>query len=159
MRKIISVTLAILMALSSLMLSSCETKESGKSETFSIKISCETVLENKDKLPEEKRELVPENGIFYENDHLEFSQGQTLYQVLKTLMQKEKIHIDFNTSNSFGSVYVRGIGNIYELDCGNLSGWFMKINGEFPNEDCGSYKVKQGDIVEFLYTCNMGEDL
>ena len=34
-----------------------------------------------------------------------------------------------------------------------------KVNGSFPNYGCSSYKLKAGDIVEWVYTCDLGKDV
>ena len=34
-----------------------------------------------------------------------------------------------------------------------------KVNGDFPNYGCSSYKVKNGDTIKWLYTCDMGTDI
>ena len=54
----------------------------------------------------------------------------------------------------YNSVYIKGIANLYEFDCGELSGWFYKVNGEKPNFGCSQYKLKDDDKVEWVYTCN-----
>ena len=33
------------------------------------------------------------------------------------------------------------------------------VNGWFPNYGCSRYQVKDGDVVEWRYTCDLGEDL
>ncbi len=55
--------------------------------------------------------------------------------------------------------YVSGIGNLYEKDCGSMSGWLYAVNGHAPNVGCGSYALNNGDSVLFIYTCNMGKDV
>ena len=35
----------------------------------------------------------------------------------------------------------------------------FKVNGVFPNVGCSSYAVKNGDKIEWLYTCDLGEDI
>lgn len=55
--------------------------------------------------------------------------------------------------------YVAGIGNLYEKDCGSMSGWLYAVNGHAPNVGCGSYALNNGDSVRFIYTCNMGKDV
>ncbi|MFR4318181.1 MAG: DUF4430 domain-containing protein [Eubacterium sp.] len=57
------------------------------------------------------------------------------------------------------TAYVEGINNIYEFSCGKLSGWMYEVNGEYPNVGCSDYKVKDKDVIEWHYTCNLGEDL
>ena len=59
----------------------------------------------------------------------------------------------------YSSVYVEGISNIYEFDCGELSGWMYKVNGWFPNYGCSRYQLKPGDRVEWVYTCDLGDDV
>lgn len=55
--------------------------------------------------------------------------------------------------------YIAGIGNLYEKDCGSMSGWLYAVNGHAPNVGCGSYSLNNGDSVLFIYTCNMGKDV
>lgn len=33
------------------------------------------------------------------------------------------------------------------------------VNGWFPNYGCSRYQLKNGDVVEWCYTCDLGEDL
>jgi len=56
-------------------------------------------------------------------------------------------------------VYISGINHIYEFDYGELSGWMYRVNGGTPSVGCGSYILSDGDKIEWLYTCELGEDL
>ncbi len=56
-------------------------------------------------------------------------------------------------------VYVQGIGGVREFDCGALSGWLFRINGEIRSTDSGSVVLQDGDVLEFLYTCELGADI
>ena len=58
-----------------------------------------------------------------------------------------------------GMVYVSGIGYLYEFDYGDLSGWMYRVNGETPSVGCAEYALSDGDQVEWLYTCDLGNDL
>ena len=62
-------------------------------------------------------------------------------------------------SANYGSVYVQGINNLYEFSCGELSGWMYRVNGVFPNYGCSKYVLKDGDVVEWVYTCDLGRDV
>lgn len=42
---------------------------------------------------------------------------------------------------------------------GSLSGWMYNVNGWYPNYGCSRYQVKDGDVVEWRYTCDLGYDL
>ena len=61
--------------------------------------------------------------------------------------------------NSYGSVYIRGINYLYEFSCGPLSGWRYRVDGEYPNFGCSKYELKDGQNIEWIYTCDLGEDV
>ena len=46
-----------------------------------------------------------------------------------------------------------------EYDMGDLSGWMYSVNDSFPNYGCSQYTVQNGDVIRWLYTCDMGEDI
>ena len=66
---------------------------------------------------------------------------------------------DFTSVPVTGGAYIRGINNLYEYDCGSVSGWMYKVNGDFPNVGCSDYKLSEGDSIEFLYSCDLGADI
>ena len=55
--------------------------------------------------------------------------------------------------------YVSGIGNLYEFDFGGLSGWVYSVNGRMPSVSCGEYVLSDGDKIEWMYTCDLGNDV
>ena len=61
--------------------------------------------------------------------------------------------------NSFGTVYIRGIHYLYEFSCGPLSGWMYLVNGKTTNLGCSNYPLKDGDYVEWVYTCDLGKHI
>lgn len=124
-----------------------------------VSISCATVLNNMDKLKEEKKDIVPPGGIILSGFQVELQEGDTAYEVLKRACQENRIHMDADFTPAYGTAYIKGIGNIYEKDCGSLSGWTYCVNGQFPSVGSSSFQVKEGDVVEFLYTCDMGADV
>ncbi len=125
----------------------------------SLAVKCDTILNNMEKLAPEKVHLLPENGIVLPESELEFSEGDTVFDVLERELKKQKIHFEFSKVSMYDSSYIEGIGNLYEFDCGNLSGWIYRVNGKTPSVGCSQYQLKNGDKIEFLYTCNMGRDL
>jgi hypothetical protein len=88
-----------------------------------------------------------------------FYEGETVFDVLQREMINEKIHFEFSNNPVYNAAYVEGIGNLYEFDCGSLSGWTYSVNGWFPNYGCSRYLVSEGDRIEWLYTCDLGEDV
>lgn len=124
-----------------------------------ISVSCSVLLNNIDLLPEEKRELVPESGWLLAPIKLTFSEGESVFDVLKRTLKEQSIHMEFVDTPAYHSAYIEGIGNLYEFDAGALSGWMYRVNGAFPNVGCSRYTLKNGDSVEWLYTCDLGADI
>lgn len=90
--------------------------------------------------------------VFTINQTIEIEKDQSVYDVLKSLATMKKI--DINT-NGFGpAIYVRGINGLNEFDRGSQSGWKYKVNGTFPSASAGTYKVNNGDKVEWIYIIN-----
>jgi hypothetical protein len=69
------------------------------------------------------------------------------------------IHMEFSETPLYNSVSVKGINNLYGGDGGNLSGWLYRVNGWFPNYGCSRFYLADGDVVEWLYTMDLGFDL
>ena len=89
--------------------------------TFSI--SCAAILDNMKDLDPEKRELVPEDGWILKPVEVTFREGQSAFDVLQQVCRDRKIHMEFTNTPVYNSAYIEGIGNLYEFDCGELSGW------------------------------------
>ena len=127
--------------------------------TCTVSISCATILENLDRLDEEKADLVPADGILLAPAAVEFAEGESVFDVLKRVCRENKIHMEFSETPVYQSAYIEGIGNLYEFDCGEGSGWMYRVNGEFPNVGCSRYALTNGDTVEWVYTCDFGADV
>lgn len=124
-----------------------------------VSVSCDTILDNIDWLDKEKIELVPEDGVIFPVTEVKFYEGESVFNVLQREMKKAKIHMEFVNTPMYNSVYIEGINNLYEFDCGELSGWMYKVNGWFPNYGASRYQLKDGDIIEWVYTCDLGVDV
>ena len=125
--------------------------------TFSI--SCSTVLGNMDRLDKSKKEIIPEDGWILKPVTVTFNEGESVFDVLKQVCKDNKIQLEFSMTPIYNSAYIEGINNLYEFDCGSLSGWMYKVNDWFPNYGCSRYEVNNGDVIEWHYTCNLGEDI
>ena len=112
-----------------------------------------------DLLKPAKTSFVPSNGIILQTRTVTFTEGESVFGVLKRVTQTEKVPLEFTNVPVYNSAYIEGIGNLYEFDCGPLSGWMYKVNGVFPNYSSSRYTLKQGDVVEWLYTCDLGRDI
>ena len=125
----------------------------------SLSVRCDTILDNMDWLDPEKVELVPEDGVIFPSTQVTFYEGESVFNVLQREMKKAKIHMEFSDTPMYNSAYIEGINNLYEFDCGELSGWMYKVNGWFPNYGCSRYQLQDGDVVEWVYTCTLGKDV
>ncbi|TVY07609.1 DUF4430 domain-containing protein [Paenibacillus cremeus] len=96
-------------------------------------------------------------GTILKPTEVEVSEGDTVLDVLKRGTRSLKIHMEFRGTGS--AAYVEGIDNLYEFDQGPKSGWMYRVNGEYPGKGAGSYPVKAGDKVEWLYTLDLGKDI
>ena len=137
-----------------------EDVEIGDAEyTCTLSISCATILDNMELCNKEKRELVPEDGWILEPMTVTFYEGESVFNVLQRTCKQQKIHMEFSNTPIYNSAYIEGIHNLYEFDVGNLSGWMYKVNGWFPNYGCSRYQLKDGDVIEWVYTCDLGYDV
>lgn len=125
----------------------------------SISIKCDNVLEHMDLLKDNKKEVIPADGVIMANKIVEFHEGETVFNVLQRETKKSKIHMEFTKAPIYNSAYIEGIANLYEFDCGNLSGWMYRVNGQAPRYGSSLYTLKDGDIIEWQYTCDLGRDV
>lgn len=137
-----------------------ESSETDPVEKYvTISISCNTILNNLDKVSEEKIAIIPQNGIILAETQVEIEEGDTVFDVLLKITRNQRIHMDFVESPGYNSAYIKGINNIYEFDAGDLSGWKYSVNGVYPNVGCSDYVLKEGDSIQWKYTCDLGRDL
>ncbi|MDC2864122.1 DUF4430 domain-containing protein [Bacillus sp. BP-3] len=81
---------------------------------------------------------------------VELQDGDTVFKVLGRTLKKKGVQMEYTGSGS--GVYVQGINNLYEKSKGAGSGWMYRVNGVAVNKGAGSYKVKQGDKIEWFYS-------
>ena len=125
-----------------------------------IEIRCDTILENMDALTAGKSGYVPANGVILAPSKVSFHDGDTAFDVLKKACELAGIQLEYAWTPLYNSYYIEGINNLYEFDCGEQSGWMYKVNGWFPNYGCSSYKLEDGDVMVWCFTCKgLGADV
>lgn len=136
---------------------------SSDSKTVTLLVECSTVFDNPDSLDESLKlsDTIPKDGIILPQTEYVLRNGDTVFDVLNRALQYNKIHFDYggNADSELQPVYIKGIANIYEYDCGDLSGWMYSVNGKFPQSSCSDYELSDGDVIEWHYTCSLGRDL
>lgn len=134
--------------------------DTSDSKTCNITILCDTILNNMDNLTAGKEAYVPSNGVILDTSTVEFTEGETVFDVLKRVCEYTGIQLEYSWTPMYDSYYIEGINNLYEFDCGNESGWMYKVNGWFPNYGCSKYMLEDGDTIVWCYTCNgLGADV
>ena len=127
--------------------------------TCTLSVQCSMILDNISNLNPDKTELVPEDGVIFPPTVVTFYEGESVFNVLQREMKRALIHLEFVNTPIYNSAYIEGINNLYEFDCGSLSGWMYSVNGWFPNYGCSRYSIQSGDVIEWIYTCDLGREI
>lgn len=124
----------------------------GKSGSMAttITIRCDTVAG--------RAEHIPADGVILAETTVMLAEGSTAFDQLVLAVREHKLHMD-KEEGAMGTVYVKGLANLYEFDYGDLSGWMFCVNGGSAQTGSGDYKLRAGDKVEWLYTTELGKDL
>lgn len=127
--------------------------------TCTLSVSCATILDNMNLCDPEKRELVPEDGWILKPMTVTFAENESVFNVLQRTLKEQGIHMEFEYTPAYHTAYIEGINNLYEFDVGEHSGWMYSVNGWFPIYGCSRYRLQDGDVVEWKYTCDLGNDI
>ena len=133
--------------------------DKGKTFTCTFSIECSTILNNLSMLEPDKLEIVPSSGVILAKTTVTFYEGESVFDVLQRVCKEKGIHMEASWTPIYNSAYVEGIHNLYEFDCGALSGWMYKVNGWYPNYGSSRYQLQDGDVVEWRFTCDLGNDI
>ena len=130
-------------------------KDTNSELTCTLSVRCDNAVGK----VSEKTVVIPNDGVIFKEQRIVFYEGESVFNVLVREMKKNKIHLEFVDTPIYNSAYIEGINNLYEFDCGELSGWMYKVNGWYPNYGCSQYELKDGDKIEWVYTCDLGKDI
>ena len=140
--------------------STTEPTQAAVTHSCTIAIYCRTILNNMGSLDSAKAEFVPSDGVILYPVTVEFTEGETVFDILKRVCSRAGIQLEYSWTPMYNSYYIEGIHQLYEFDCGYESGWMYQVNGWYPNYGCSSYTVKDGDVIVWNYTCQgLGADL
>ena len=127
------------------------TTPQSKTVTCTITVECKNIHKHMSQLKSGHERFVPNDGYIIHTESRTVDRGSTAYDVLKLACSAHGIRLTAK-STSYG-VYVVGINNLDEKDCGSASGWMYKVNGTAPMTSCGKYKMDSGDNLVFYYVC------
>ena len=100
---------------------------------------------------------IPADGVILAEAALPIAAGDTVYTVLTDAARSYGFHMEASGAN--GMMYIHGIGNIYEFDFGDLSGWLYMVNDDIFSVGVDQYVLSPGDKVELHYTLELGKDI
>ena len=126
-------------------------KKKNDTVTCTVTVECKSILDHMDELKEGHEEFVPSDGYIIKNYTYKAKAGYTAYDALKSACNSNDIKLTAQKT-SYG-VYISGINNLDEFDCGKQSGWMYSVNGIMPNTTCGNVTVDDGDSIVFTYVC------
>jgi len=126
-----------------------------------LSVSCANIWDSNyyGLLNKEKEPYQPKDGWIFKEQTVTYYPGESVFDVLERNMKDNNIQLEFSVTPIYNSNYIEGINNLYEFDCGELSGWMYCVNGWYPNYGISRYGVKEGDVIAINYTCDLGRDL
>ena len=127
------------------------TTSQSKTVTCTITVECKNIHKHMSQLKSGHERYVPNDGYIIHAESHTVDRGSTAYDVLKLACNAHGIRL--TARNTSYGVYVVGINNLDEKDCGGVSGWMYKVNGTAPLTSCGKYKMDSGDNLVFYYVC------
>lgn len=125
-------------------------------ESVRFSISCSVLLEHPESVPENLKQYVPPDGWILAETELALEPGDSVFDLLTCAVKTNRIPMEYSGGER---AYVQGIGYLYEFSCGELSGWMYTVNGYAAQVSCSEYQPKNGDLVCWQYTLQLGEDL
>ena len=111
------------------------------------------------KITRDREEILSADGVILPPTEVAFAEGESAFDVLQRVCRDNGIHLESKFTPVYNSAYIQGIHNIYEFDVGKLSGWMYAVNDWFPNYGCSLYQVQDGDVIRWVYTCDLGADV
>lgn len=126
-------------------------------DTVTMTIRCDTAVAKGMNTESKWAGIVPSSGVILPVTEFEIDPGETAFSVMSRASSQYKFQMEYSGTN--GAEYIEGINNLYEFDGGRWSGWMYSVNGWYPNYGCGQYALKDGDVIEWHYTCDLGKDL
>lgn len=137
--------------------SSQNTEPSGSIITCTIEIRCDNAVAKKESIANPGiRAAIPDDGTILEVTSYSGVEGFSVYDVLAavTAMHNPVIPIVANSNKT----YVSSINNLSEKNVGPTSGWTYRVNGSLPMMAACNYKVKDGDVIKWIYVCQWGDN-
>lgn len=119
--------------------------------TVTMSIRCD-ILKGK-----EPNAHIPKDYCILDTTEFKLLEGESVYDILLEAAKEYSISVEHEGGSDI--IYISGINYLYDNDYGDLSGWVYKVNGVLPSVGCGGYKLEDGDVIEWCYTLDLGNDV
>jgi hypothetical protein len=116
-----------------------------------------TVTIRCDKIVDELDNEEYKDGVILDSVTMTLGRGDSVYDILRDAAKQYRLQIENN--GTADRAYIAAIEHIYEFEYGDLSGWTYRVNGMDVSVGCSEYKLSDGDIIEWIYTLELGTDL
>jgi len=104
-------------------------------------------------------------GTIISATRVPFKEGETIADVTVRFLTENGYTYTYTgrINNNFYLATITGPGTgnkqFGEFSAGRDSGWMITQNGVFINASTSDFKVKDGDVIEWQYTCQLGRDI
>lgn len=134
------------------------TRPAGRIISCTIEIRCDNATARKDSITNQGiRDSIPDDGTILEVTTYTGNEGFTVYDVLAAVTAMHVPVIPIDPQSSIMGIYIASINNLAQMNVGPNSGWMYSVNGKAPGYSCGKYVVKDGDVIKWIYVCQMGD--
>lgn len=133
------------------------TRPAGRIISCTIEIRCDNATARKDTVNPSIASRIPDDGTILEVTTYTGNEGFTVYDVLAAVTAMHVPVIPIDPQSSIMGIYIASINNLAQMNVGPNSGWMYSVNGKAPGYSCGKYVVKDGDVIKWIYVCQMGD--
>ncbi len=134
------------------------TRPAGRVISCTIEIRCDNATARKDTVTNPGiRDAIPDDGTILEVTTYTGNEGFTVYDVLAAVTAMHNPVIPIVAQKNSMGVYVASINNLAQMNVGPNSGWMYWVNGKAPDYTCGKYVVENGDVIKWIYVCQIGD--
>ena len=139
-------------------LSALKTASGEKAGTVTVEIRYDGLAAHPEKLGDPAlRDALSDSGVMLGRTEFDFTNRQTVLDALEGVLTEAGIRYETKASG-LTSVYVKGIGDLYERDAGRKSGWVYTVNGRSADKSASDYKLSDGDVIVWYFTYDYDED-
>ncbi len=132
-------------------------KTSEEKMDVSVEIRCDTAIKKGLTKQKKWKGVLPKDGCMLKKEKMQVKKGSSVFDLLCEVQNAKGIQMEYSGGKK--TAYIQGIGNLYEQDGGRWSGWMYSVNGKYAKVSCGEYTLKDGDEVQWNYSCDLGADL